>query len=421
MKYSTRWDLTRFRQSDLTVLRYYIIDRSGLLIEVEGFIAELGFRADLTNLQPDLQTVTVPITNETWRLLLSPLKGGVVILGISPPEDITRVDERLQENARRFGKSLEGTGGISPSDLDRNLEYAVLDDVGRVKFAIGGIPLKLLDYPKLPFGEIKEIRTGKGSTYGLLSVPFDDASGKSVGTVTVLHELSPLPWLSLRAWLMNLSASLMLAFVGTLIGARYIQDHFRPDQLLQEALQSGESSAVEFKEGLRCDLWEAKQDDLKKLPETKSIAEMIAIKTVAGFLNSRLGGTLFIGIADDKKIIGLDRDYESLVTRGVQDKDRDRLQLHLRHLLAAKIGREVSNLCVETAILSRDGKDVCVVGVSPSPTPVYVADLKGKAFYLRTGPSTVGLNVEEAVKYCQERWPRALWTRFRRRTRSPGT
>jgi predicted HTH transcriptional regulator len=149
---------------------------------------------------------------------------------------------------------------------------------------------------------------------------------------------------------------------------------------------------------------------------------MVAVKTVAGFLNSRLGGTLFIGIADDKKIVGLDRDYESLVklgeNRGGQDKDRDRFQLHLRNLLAAKIGREVSNLCVETAILSPDGKDVCVVAASPSPMPVYVADAKGKTFYLRGGAATVGLDVEEAIAYGQERWPRPLWARVRRWTRS---
>lgn len=230
----------------------------------------------------------------------------------------------------------------------------------------------------------------------------------------MFSELPPTPWLSLHAWLLNLPLSLMLALVGTLIGARYTRDHFRPDQLLREALQSGESSTVEFKEALR---WEAKQDP----PDDKGkFAEAIAVKTVAGFLNSRLGGTLFIGIADDKKIVSLDQDYESLGPRGVQDKDRDRLQVHLRNLLAAKIGREISNLCVETAILSWDGKDVCVIGVSPSPTPVYVDDVKGKAFYLRTGPTTTGLDVKEAVKYCQERWAKPLWTRFRRRTRSPG-
>jgi len=100
------------------------------------------------------------------------------------------------------------------------------------------------------------------------------------------------------------------------------------------------------------------------------------------------------------------------------DKQRDRFQLHLGNLLGAKIGRDVSNLCVAMTIVSRDGKDVCLVHASPSPTPVYIADPKPKAFYLRVGPATVGLEVEEAVAYCRERWPAPLLARVLRPTRS---
>ena len=54
------------------------------------------------------------------------------------------------------------------------------------------------------------------------------------------------------------------------------------------ALEQGESSTVEFKEALR---WDHHQD-----AETPaSIAESVAIKTIAGFLNSKRGGTLLIG------------------------------------------------------------------------------------------------------------------------------
>jgi hypothetical protein len=72
---------------------------------------------------------------------------------------------------------------------------------------------------------------------------------------------------------------------------------------------------------------------------------------------------------------------------------------------------------VETAVLSQEGEDVCVIGVSPSPMPVYIADAKGKALYLRVGAATVGLDVEEAVAYGQERWPKPLWARLRRKIR----
>jgi hypothetical protein len=423
LRYESRWELTRLRQADRGG-RYYIVDASGLIIDVQGFAADLTFRVDATNLQPGIHSLTVPLTNETWRLLVAPVKGGRVILGVSSPEDITRVDDRLHENAKRFGESLERATRVSPSEIDRNLEYAVLDNRGGVRFALGGIPLRLVEYPRSPVDEVEEVAGRSTLTYGLLSVPFVSASGKTVGTVTVLDELAPQPWFSFRAWLVNLSSSLVLAFVGTLIGVRYIPDEFRPEELLVEALQKGESATVEFKESLRWDRWNTpadQPDDLRKLAEPK-VAEAIAVKTVAGFLNSRLGGTLLIGVADDKKVVGLERDYDSLAKLGEDrvgpDKQRDRFQLHLRNLLAAKIGPDVSNLCVGMAIVSRDGKDVCLVHASSSPTPVYIAEPKAKAFYLRVGASTVGLDVEEAVAYCRERWPAPLLARVLRLTRA---
>ena len=414
MTYSTRWDLNRLRQSD-NVLSYSVIDKSDLILDIEGFFPELAFKVDPTNLQPGLQTKIVQETNENWRIQVQQVKGGMVILGISPPEDITRIDEHLQDNAKRFGNSLKEAEKIRSSDVETYINYIVLDDGGHVKFAIGGIPLKLIDYPKLPFGVIKEIRLSKGRWYGLLAVPFLDASGQRVGTVTVFDEIPPPPWRSLDAWLMNLSVSLILAFVGTSIGARYIQEPFRPEQLLQEALQSGESSTIEFKEALR---WEAQQD---RPGDPRRYAEGIAIKAVAGFLNNRMGGTLFIGIADDKRIVGLKRDYESLVNLDQVglDKARDQFQLRLRKVFGDTIGAEVGNVCVETAIIQREGKDLCVVRVSPSLRPVYVPEAKGKVFYLRHGPATVRLDVEEAVAYCQKRWPLPLWARFRLWTRTP--
>lgn len=411
LRYGSRWELTRLRQADIGG-QYYIVDASGLTIDVQGFPADLTFRADVTDLQPGVHSLTVPLTNETWRLLVAPVKGGRVILGVSPPEDVTRVDDRLQENAKLFGDSLERATRVSPSDIDRNLYYAVLDDRGGVWFAIGGIPLRLVEYPKSSLDEVEEVAGRSTLSYALLSVPFVSASGETVGTVTALEELAPQPWFSLSAWLVNLSSSLALAFVGTLIGVRYIPDEFRPEELLADALQEGESSAVEFKESLRWD---------SKAPEAKGVAEAIAVKTVVGFLNSRLGGTLLIGVADDKRVVGLDRDYDSLARPGEDrvgaDKQRDRFQLHLLDLLSTRIGRDVNNLCVTMAIVSRGGKDICLVHASSSPAPVYIAAPKGKAFYLRVGAATVELDVEEAVAYCRERWPAPLLGRILRLTR----
>jgi schlafen family protein len=165
---------------------------------------------------------------------------------------------------------------------------------------------------------------------------------------------------------------------------------------LTRALEQGESSTVEFKEALR---WDHRQDAGTK----PSVAEAAAIKTIAGFLNNKPGGTLLIGIADDKRTVGLDQDYLSLRRSGGREQsDADRFQRHLRDLVAAKIPRDISNQCIETAIVPHEEKDVCVVRVSPSPTPIYIDE----AFYLRVGPATQKLNMEETVAFCRKRWPR---------------
>jgi hypothetical protein len=415
VRYSNAWDLTRLRQADLTVGSYYILDRSGLVIDTFQFIPDLGFQAVVADFQPGLRTTRQTRTNETWRLLVRPLAGGWLILGVSPPANYTRIDERLQENAGLFGDSLEKAATVSPSEVDRDLEYALLDTRGNIRFLLGSIPLTLRQYPQLPVGEATVLHTPIGTTYIGLSAPFLDAIGATVGTITVLQELPLAPWFSFRVWLANLSSSFALAFLGTLIGSRFLPDRFHPCELLGMALKNGESSTVEFKQALRWDAWSGAPPG----PSTaRAIAEGIAIKTVAGFLKSLLGGALFIGISDDKSIVGLARDYESLTKPGDnasnRAKDSDRFQLHLRQLLASRIGRDVCNLCVEVAITARDGKDVCVVRARPAPAPVYVTETKGKVFYVREGASTVELNVEQTVKYCQARWPRTLLARLRR-------
>src|SRR5574337_1550315 len=215
--YEGRWDLTRLRQSDFGD-QYYIVDASGLNLDIEGFAAGLNFGVDVSNLQPGIHSLTPPLTNETWRLLVAPVKGGTLILGISSPQDITDVDDRLQANAKRFGESLESAIRVRPSDIDRNVSYAVLDDHGRLIFAIGGIPLRLIEYPESPLNEVAEIDGGRSRSYALLSVPFVNASGKNVGTLTAVEELAPRPWFALGAWLVSLASSLTFAFVGTLIG-----------------------------------------------------------------------------------------------------------------------------------------------------------------------------------------------------------
>jgi hypothetical protein len=182
-------------------------------------------------------------------------------------------------------------------------------------------------------------------------VPFP-ASGRVVGQIVVLH---PISWL-----FMTTIVALFALCVLTAAFARYAgRGRFQPERLLDQALAAGEGERVEFKEAI---LW---GDE----------AENAVVRTVAAFLNKR-GGTLLIGVDDHKKVVGLDPDYQSLGKHAREhrtpDKDRDVFQRHLRQVLSARLGADVSNSYVREAIVGRDNKDVCVLHAMPANSPVFL-------------------------------------------------
>src|SRR5690606_31912102 len=63
----------------------------------------------------------------------------------------------------------------------------------------------------------------------------------------------------------------------------------------------GENSNIEFKSTLRVDI---------KTNKPEKYIEISAMKTIAAFLNTN-GGVLFIGVNDDKNILGLTHDFDS--------------------------------------------------------------------------------------------------------------
>ena len=75
-----------------------------------------------------------------------------------------------------------------------------------------------------------------------------------------------------------------------------------------------EDEFLEFKSTLR---WDIKQDSAKT-----GIPEKAVIKTIAGFLNARHGGTLLVGVADDGSLYGLEDDYASFSKRGERGRPR---------------------------------------------------------------------------------------------------
>jgi hypothetical protein len=158
---------------------------------------------------------------------------------------------------------------------------------------------------------------------------------------------------------------------------------------LDSLLADDENDSVEFKSSAR---WDYERNTPNK------VLEGLVAKTIAGFLNSE-GGVLILGVADDRRVVGLKRDYETLGKR----KDRDGYQQFLINLISKTLGK-VACSAVKIEFASRDGRDVCLVRCSPSPRPVYVEDGNQTKFYVRTGNTTQELTSRDSNDYIDRRW-----------------
>ena len=158
----------------------------------------------------------------------------------------------------------------------------------------------------------------------------------------------------------------------------------------RELIEQGESRTVEFKSSARWNLHKGDKDPA---------IEHEIVKTVAGFMNAH-GGTLLIGVSDDRHPVGLQNDYK-LTKKGNRDP-RDAFENWLTDLFDHSIGKPaLAN--VRVSFEEIDGHDVCHVEVRPSRQPVYVrAKQSIDYFYVRLNNGTRLLTVEEAISYIQD-------------------
>lgn len=156
---------------------------------------------------------------------------------------------------------------------------------------------------------------------------------------------------------------------------------------LRDLLQDGaEGTGVEFKSTLRF--------DLKQQTNNREVTEAV-LKTIAAFLNTQ-GGTLLIGVADDKSVVGIAQDGF--------DSDDEFLR-HLHTVVGNAMGRWVAPLVASSVVPMPNGDRVCIVDCVPSPRPVMCAfKTVSDAFFVRTGPATVNLVGEERAHFQRLQW-----------------
>ena len=174
--------------------------------------------------------------------------------------------------------------------------------------------------------------------------------------------------------------------IKTFLFDQYLRAHRNAEELIQR----GESKTLEFKSTLRWSLKENRQDD-------KGVTHAV-LKTIAAFLNTE-GGDLLIGVADDRSIVGIERN---------QLADDDRFMLHLAQVVRNGLG-DRAGTCIDPKTQIVQGKTVCVVSCQRSPEPIFLKWKKMEAvpegdFFVRSGPGTIKLPPESAKEYIRTRF-----------------
>jgi CheY-like chemotaxis protein len=170
-------------------------------------------------------------------------------------------------------------------------------------------------------------------------------------------------------------------------------EHFarQPIHLVKEMVYQGENEVVEFKSSIR---WNYKQK-----AATKDVQEAVAI-AIAGMLNNQ-GGTILIGVTDEREIIGIEKDIETL-----NKKNLDGFELFLRDIIRNNLGIEhATQIRVEFVEIER--KTVCIAKISRSPEPVFFSLGTDSKFWVRMGNSTRNLDVKATMKYIENHWTKS--------------
>jgi predicted HTH transcriptional regulator len=123
----------------------------------------------------------------------------------------------------------------------------------------------------------------------------------------------------------------------------------------------------------------------------------VVARTIAGFMNTK-GGTLLIGVEDDKTTIGLDRDYNTL-----KKKNNDGFLIHLSHIINNYLGKEFSAFW-SANIIRNKGIDICRIDVSPANRPVYTKRNNQEEFFVRVSATTEPMQIKEAHEYIKIHW-----------------
>lgn len=161
-----------------------------------------------------------------------------------------------------------------------------------------------------------------------------------------------------------------------------------PPPTVEEIIRADESKELEFKSTFQWDVREGKAN--KEMQKS-------VLKTLVAFMNSD-GGTLVIGVSDDKEILGLADDLK--LTRNSLDV----FEQTLLSVLSTTVGVAFAQHCLVRFADTPGDKKVCVVDVAAAQEPAFLAFQGKHEFFIRRGNASVSLNPSEQHAYTRQRF-----------------
>jgi|GEM_PF-6219198 len=171
-----------------------------------------------------------------------------------------------------------------------------------------------------------------------------------------------------------------------------------------------ESGKVEFKASLhhaygpldsRVDLrlQEGLIDEAGAEQENRQSIQHAVVKTCAAFLNTD-GGSLLIGIGDDRSVLGIEADFRYLAA---DCQNVDGWQRSLKGILVKTFGAEVWK-AVAVSVVPYEGHLIAVVDCKRGSRPILVKKDGKDQFYVRQANTSEALVGSDLLNYVADHW-----------------
>ena len=153
---------------------------------------------------------------------------------------------------------------------------------------------------------------------------------------------------------------------------------------IKDQIAIGENNTTEFKSSYRRDVRQQQLNDALKFQ---------IIKTIAAFLNSE-GGKLYVGVADDGTILGIENDINLF------QKWLDGLLLDIDNLTKTHFNSAYA--LIKAKVENLDNKQILIFDIKPSKQPVYFTYQGKEEFYIRKTAGSLSLTIGEANNYIRD-------------------